>query len=107
MKKFIIDRFEGDYAICEDQETEDMVDILIKELPEDAKEGDIIIEEDGKYITGHEETKSRKEEIAELMHSLFNKGNNNDNQEEAESEVEDNQFYEDNNHDDIDNDDDE
>ena len=40
MKKLAIDRFEGTYAICEDQEKR-MFAIALNELPEGAKEGDV------------------------------------------------------------------
>ena len=41
MRKLIIDRFEGTYAICEDQEKK-MFAISLNELPQGAKPGDVL-----------------------------------------------------------------
>ena len=46
MQKYIIDRFEGDFAVCENYDTEEIIDILKEKLPNDAKEGDIIFKDD-------------------------------------------------------------
>ena len=56
MKKFIVDRIEGDKAVLE-CENGDMVNLELKALPKNIKEGD--------------ETKARKEKIKNLMNSLF------------------------------------
>jgi Cft2 family RNA processing exonuclease len=68
--KLIIDRFEGEYAVCEKGNRE-MIDIPKKDIPSEAKEGDVLIV-DGKIITiDHESTKKRKQEIAELSKGLW------------------------------------
>ena len=56
MKKFIVDRIEGDKAVLE-CENGDMVNLELKALPKNIKESD--------------ETKARKEKIKNLMNSLF------------------------------------
>jgi len=43
--KVIIDRFEGDYAVCE-KEGRTMVDIERNKIPAEAKEGDALLVED-------------------------------------------------------------
>ena len=68
--KVIIDRFEGKYAICE-KENLDMIDIEISKLPEDAKEGDVLILTEDKIIIDREETKARRERIKKLMDDLW------------------------------------
>ncbi|MEK3943572.1 DUF3006 domain-containing protein [Paenibacillus sp. FSL H3-0310] len=69
MRKGIIDRFEGEYAIIEfDGQTED---ILRSELPAEIKAGDTLIFEEGKVMIDTEATASRKEEIDSLMDELF------------------------------------
>ncbi len=65
LKKLIIDRFEGEYAVCETQSLE-FVNIPKKALPENAKEGDVLTV----AIDGGE-TESRKKKIDGLMNSLF------------------------------------
>ena len=65
MRKFIIDRFEGDFAVCETEELE-FIDIPKAALPCDAKEGDVIT-----ISVDKSETDKRKEKIEGLMNSLF------------------------------------
>lgn len=65
-----IDRFEGDYAVCE-KENRDMIDIEIKKLPANVKEGDVLII-DGEYIIIDTfETEKRRKEIQSLMDDLW------------------------------------
>lgn len=67
---FSIDRFEGGYAVCVDDE-ENIVNIKQSLIRENAVPGDIIEEKDGFYITLKDETKRRKEEIKKLQDELF------------------------------------
>lgn len=69
--KGVIDRFEGDYAVVELEDGK-MKDIKKSLIPDDAKEGDIlIINEKGINKTDKEETHKRKEEINSLMDELY------------------------------------
>lgn len=68
---FSIDRFEGDFAICEDRKTKKMINIEKSLLPIEATEGDIIKFENGKYILDVIQTKKEKEEIKNLVDNLF------------------------------------
>lgn len=68
--KGIIDRFEGDFAVCE-------IDGQMKNLPralfpEDAKEGDVFLI-DNKVIILKEETDGRKMSAGNLFNRLKNK----------------------------------
>ena len=47
---FTIDRFEGEFAVCENRETQEMVNIPKEKLPKGAKEGDIIKLEGEEYM---------------------------------------------------------
>jgi hypothetical protein len=69
--KVIIDRFEGDFAVCE-KEDRTMIDIEISKLPSEAKEGDVLDISDGVIIIDLEATESRKKEIEELTKDLWN-----------------------------------
>lgn len=71
MKKFIVDRFEEEYAVLE-KEACGTIDVLKSDLP-DVKEGDVVIYEDGIYTVDYEETRKRKELIKEKMRKLFEK----------------------------------
>lgn len=66
----IIDRFEGQYAVCE-REGLDMVHIKVDLLPPGAKEGDILILEGGTITIDRKQTVNRKAEIQKLMDDLW------------------------------------
>lgn len=69
MRKGVIDRFEGDFAVVEfDGNTED---ILRSELPAEVKPGDSLIFDEEKITIDTEDTASRKKEIKDLMDELF------------------------------------
>ena len=71
MRKLSIDRFEGNYAICEDGERK-MFAIELGELPKGAKEGDIlVISDEGEITVDAEETKHRREKIKKLQNSVW------------------------------------
>jgi len=71
MKKVIIDRFEGDFAVCED-ESRKMINIEKSRLPADAKEGYVlIIKDEGGIEVDYAETQARKDKIKRMMNSLF------------------------------------
>lgn len=61
MRKGIIDRFEGEYAVIEfDRETEDM---LRSELPAEIKPGDTLIFDGDTITVDAKDTASRKEKL--------------------------------------------
>ncbi|MGN0521886.1 MAG: DUF3006 domain-containing protein [Eubacterium sp.] len=63
--KLIIDRFEGNYAVCEISAGK-TVQIPTQALPKEASEGDVI-----SITVDKSETDKRKEKINGLMNSLF------------------------------------
>lgn len=71
MRTLIIDRFEGEYAICDvmDGETES---ISVFDLPEGASEGDVLLRgEDGYIMLDQEATEKRRQSLADKQNSLF------------------------------------
>lgn len=69
MRKGIIDRFEGEFAVVEiDGQTED---ILKSKLPEQAKSGDTLVFSENKITLDKNDTEIRKKEIKGLMDDLF------------------------------------
>ena len=65
-----IDRFEGNYAVCE-QDNGIMINILKDKIPPEAKEGDIL-EVNGDIITiDHSKTAKRKKSIENLTKDLW------------------------------------
>jgi uncharacterized protein (AIM24 family) len=68
--KYIIDRFEGQYAVCEDEQGQ-MVNIEISKIPEAAVEGDVLVYTAAGYEIDTEETGKRKNKINELAEELW------------------------------------
>ena len=67
--KYIIDRFEGEFAVLE-KEDGGIIDVPKSEI-EGAKEGDVVLFENGLYTIDIEETEKRKALIEEKMKKLF------------------------------------
>ncbi len=71
MKKMIIDRFDGVYAICEDKDKAFFA-IDQTELPSGAKVGDVLmITDDGALKIDVEETERRRNRILEKQKKLM------------------------------------
>ncbi len=69
----MIDRFEGEYAVCEDEEQR-LFAIGIEELPPGAGEGSVLlISEEGELLLDEEETERRRKRIAEKQRRIFEK----------------------------------
>lgn len=67
--RVIIDRFEGDYAICQ-KEDESMTDIPKDKLPKNVKEGDILIIENNVIKIDFDATIKRREYLEKLFNEL-------------------------------------
>lgn len=68
--KLIIDRFEGRIAVCE-TESGGYVDIPREMLPQNVREGSVVIENSGVYEEASDETASRRKRISELLNGLM------------------------------------
>lgn len=68
--KLIIDRFEGNYAVCED-ENKKMINILKDLIPSKSQEGDVLYFDGNIYLIDNEDTKRRKELIEKLMKDVW------------------------------------
>ncbi len=68
---FSIDRFEGEFAVCENKQTSEMVNIKKSLLPENCKEGDIIKFKNGVYLIDELATQNEKNEIKDMVNNLF------------------------------------
>lgn len=69
--KVTIDRFEGEFAVCE-KENRQMIDIEKSKLPVIAKEGDILNIENDIITIDIEATKERTKEIEKLTEDFWN-----------------------------------
>ena len=68
--RWIIDRLEDALAMCEDENGE-ITPISRKKIPAEAKEGDILREEDGSFILSPQETEDRRREMKKRLMNLF------------------------------------
>lgn len=68
--KVIIDRFEGNFAVCE-KEDRTMIDIEKSMIPLESKEGDVLDISDNEIIIDKVATEKRKKEIEELTKDLW------------------------------------
>ncbi|MGI5893194.1 MAG: DUF3006 domain-containing protein [Candidatus Merdivicinus sp.] len=66
----IIDRFEEEYAICE-QDDGGFVQLLRKDLPTDCREGDILYESASGWKVDTEATAQRRADMAMRMRKLW------------------------------------
>jgi Protein of unknown function (DUF3006) len=72
--KVIIDRFEGDFAVCEEKDRT-MLNVKRDKLPPDAKEGDILNINGDVITVDSATTAKRKNTVSKLFADLFqNKG---------------------------------
>lgn len=70
---FSVDRFEENFAVCENLETGIFINIPISDLPKGIKEGSIIKFENGKYILDKKLEDIKKQEVKNLVNNLFKK----------------------------------
>lgn len=68
----VVDRIEGEYAVCENRRTKEMQDIKLTDLPEEIKEGTVLKWNDGKYEIDTKEQKEIEDRIKQKMDSLWN-----------------------------------
>lgn len=71
--RYIVDRIEEEFAVCENEDTGEMEDIDIFFLPEDVEEGDILIydEDLDEYYIDYEEKKLRRARIEDKMEDIW------------------------------------
>lgn len=68
-KLYIIDRFEGGFAVVE--YGGEMLNIRREDLPENAKSGDVLTRRDGRFAIDESGTAARRDEIRRLQDELF------------------------------------
>lgn len=74
--KFSVDRIIDNIVIIENLETKELLEINIKELPENIKDGTILKLENNQYILDETTQKIREETIREKMERLKRLKNN-------------------------------
>ena len=74
MMKYSVERIEENVALCED-DLGKTVKLRLEELPENIREGDIIVRTENGYTIDTDETSVRRKKMAEMQKKLFNKKN--------------------------------
>ena len=69
---YIIDRFEENFAVCENSETKERINIERYKIPEEAMQGDVLVFIDGIYIIDNDKTEEIKRIIHEKIKGLWN-----------------------------------
>ena len=67
----IVDRIEGDIAVCENRSNGVMINIQLSKLPAETKEGMVIRYFDGKYSIDSEEQDNIENRIKDKMDDLW------------------------------------
>lgn len=70
MMKVTIDRFEGDYAVCE-KEDRTMMNIERHRLPDGAREGDVLVIDQNRIFVDEEGTEARRLKIEKMVENLW------------------------------------
>lgn len=69
--KLVIDRFEGKYAVC--MQDDKVINIPRYKVPINAKDGDCLVMENGFFVVQNEETEDRRYRVKKLMDDLKKK----------------------------------
>ncbi|MDR2649552.1 MAG: DUF3006 domain-containing protein [Clostridiales bacterium] len=67
----IVDRFEGDYAVCEDMETRALLEYPLETLPEGVSVGDVLVLDDCGITVDRVETEARRERVRKMFEDLW------------------------------------
>ena len=70
-QELVVDRLEGNIAICEDRKTGKIKQIERSELPENIKEGSVLTFENGKYQLDNKKQEEISKRIEEKMNNLW------------------------------------
>ena len=74
MMKYSVERIEEKIALCED-DLGKTIKLSLDELPENIREGEIIVRTENGYTIDSDETSARRKKMAEMQKKLFNKKN--------------------------------
>ena len=68
--KYIIDRLEEGIAVCEN-ELKKLISIPKDQLPDGLKEGDVLEEQEGRFLRDEQGTEARRKEMRKKLMDLF------------------------------------
>ena len=72
---YIVDRIENNIAVLENKDTNKIINIDIKLLPTNLKEGNVLRYENNTYILDNDEEDKRRQLLLEKFNKLKNKDN--------------------------------
>lgn len=67
---YIIDRIEGNIAVLENSSTKQMLEVNINNLPNNIKEGSVLIQENDKFKLNINEEEIRRKRIEEKFNKI-------------------------------------
>ena len=67
----VIDRFEGDFAVCENRNTGKIKNIKCNQLPQNAKEGSVLVYKNNKFELDIEKEQQISKTIEKKMNDLW------------------------------------
>jgi len=70
-KIYTLDRFEGDFAVCEDRQTRQMINIKKDKLPDGVEEGSVLKYKNGKFELDKEKQEEIEDRIKKKMDNLW------------------------------------
>ncbi len=68
---YVVDKIEGDYAVCENRETGEIFDLELSSLPKEINEGTILKLHNNKYIIDSESKNEIENRIKQKMNKLW------------------------------------
>ena len=72
MMKYSVERIEENIALCED-DLGKTIKLRLDELPENIREGEIIVRTENGYTIDSDETSARRKKMAEMQRNIFGK----------------------------------
>ena len=70
MKRYVVDRIEGEAAVCE-AEGQTTVEIALRDLPKGVREGDFLVFDGKGYTIDKAGTEAQRRKVERLMDELF------------------------------------
>lgn len=68
---YVVDRFEEKYAVCENRETKEMINIEMSKLPSNIEEGDVLTYRDNAFFINADLKQEIEERIHDKVKNIF------------------------------------
>jgi len=72
--KWVLDRLEDGYAVCEEIDTRESLTVPAQSLPAGASPGDVLFYDGNNFVIDRTETKSRRKRINKMFKDLWDNG---------------------------------